>query len=49
MNDENDPIATLVRLAGRRAEVNADRTARVRAAVAEEWRSDRAPPPLDAR
>lgn len=40
MNDnDNDPIATLVRLAGRRAEVNQERTARVRAAVAEEWRA----------
>ncbi|MFL6246100.1 MAG: FecR domain-containing protein [Thermoanaerobaculia bacterium] len=40
MNDnEKDPIATLVRLAGRRAEVNQERTARVRAAVAEEWRA----------
>lgn len=39
MNDENDPIATLVRLAGRRPEVDAERTARVRAAVAEEWRA----------
>jgi ferric-dicitrate binding protein FerR (iron transport regulator) len=38
-NEEKDPIATLVRLAGRRPEVNAERTARVRAAVAEEWRS----------
>ena len=38
-NDENDPIATLVRLAGRRPEVNAERTARVRAAVADEWRA----------
>lgn len=39
MNDEKDPIATLVRLAGRRAEVNQERTARVRAAVADEWRT----------
>ncbi len=40
MNDtEKDPIATLVRLAGRRAEVNEERTARVRAAVADEWRT----------
>lgn len=39
MNDENDPIATLVRLAGRRPEVDAERTARVRAAVADEWRA----------
>lgn len=40
MNDnEKDPIATLVRLAGRRPEVNAERTARVRAAVADEWRA----------
>jgi ferric-dicitrate binding protein FerR (iron transport regulator) len=40
MNDnENDPIATLVRLAGRRPEVDAGRTARVRAAVADEWRA----------
>jgi ferric-dicitrate binding protein FerR (iron transport regulator) len=38
MNDnDNDPIATLVRLAGRRPEVDAERTARVRAAVADEW------------
>ena len=37
--NENDPIATLVRLAGRRAQVNAERTARVRAAVAEEWKA----------
>ena len=36
-NDERDPIAMLVRLAGRRPEVNAERTARVRAAVADEW------------
>jgi ferric-dicitrate binding protein FerR (iron transport regulator) len=36
-DDENDPIATLVRLAGRRSEVDAERTARVRAAVAGEW------------
>jgi ferric-dicitrate binding protein FerR (iron transport regulator) len=40
MNDnERDPIATLVRLAGRRPEVAAGRTARVKAAVAEEWRT----------
>lgn len=40
MNEnENDPIATLVRLAGRRAEVSGERTARVRAAVAEEWKA----------
>lgn len=39
MNDENDPIAALVRLAGRRPEVGAARTARVRAAVADEWRA----------
>ncbi|MDP9192159.1 MAG: FecR family protein [Acidobacteriota bacterium] len=40
MNDnEKDPIATLVRLAGRRPEVDAERTARVRAAVADEWRA----------
>lgn len=40
MNDtENDPIATLVRLAGRRPGVDAERTARVRAAVADEWRA----------
>ena len=38
-NQDNDPIATLVRLAGRRAEVDAERTARVRAAVADEWRA----------
>ncbi|HYC60015.1 MAG TPA: FecR domain-containing protein [Thermoanaerobaculia bacterium] len=38
-HDEKDPIATLVRLAGRRPEVNAERTARVRAAVADEWRA----------
>jgi ferric-dicitrate binding protein FerR (iron transport regulator) len=39
MNDnEKDPIAMLVRLAGRRAEVNPERAARVRAAVADEWR-----------
>jgi len=37
-DDEQDPIATLVRLAGRRPEVDAERTARVRAAVADEWR-----------
>jgi ferric-dicitrate binding protein FerR (iron transport regulator) len=37
--EEDDPVATLVRLAGRRAEVNAERTARVRAAVEDEWRS----------
>jgi ferric-dicitrate binding protein FerR (iron transport regulator) len=40
MNDnENDPIATLVRLAGRRPGVDVERTARVRAAVANEWRA----------
>lgn len=40
MNDnEKDPIAALVRLAGRRAEVNQERTARVRAAVVNEWRA----------
>ncbi len=40
MNDnDNDPIATLVRLAGRRPGVDAERTARVRAAVADEWRT----------
>ena len=40
MNDnEKDPIATLVRLAGRRADVNSERTARVRNAVADEWRA----------
>lgn len=40
MNEnENDPIATLVRLAGRRPEVDGERTARVRAAVADEWRA----------
>jgi ferric-dicitrate binding protein FerR (iron transport regulator) len=40
MNDnEKDPIAMLVRLGGRRAEVNPERTARVRAAVANEWRA----------
>lgn len=40
MNDhDKDPIATLVRLAGRRPEVDAERTARVRAAVADEWRA----------
>lgn len=40
MNEnDNDPIATLVRLAGRRPGVDAERTARVRAAVAEEWRA----------
>ena len=38
-DDENDPIAALVRLAGRRPEMNAERTARVRAAVADEWRA----------
>jgi len=36
-DDEKDGIATLVRLAGRRPEVAAARTARVKAAVAEEW------------
>ena len=36
---ENDPIATLVRLAGRRPGVDAERTARVRAAVVDEWRA----------
>jgi ferric-dicitrate binding protein FerR (iron transport regulator) len=40
MNEkEHDPIATLVRLAGRRPGVDAERTARVRAAVADEWRA----------
>jgi ferric-dicitrate binding protein FerR (iron transport regulator) len=40
MNDEEkDPIATLVRIAGRRPEVNAEMKARVREAVAQEWRS----------
>ncbi|HKS25265.1 MAG TPA: FecR domain-containing protein [Thermoanaerobaculia bacterium] len=40
MNDnENDPIATLVRLAGRRPALDAERTARVRRAVANEWRA----------
>jgi len=40
MNDnENDSIATLIRLAGRRPGVDAERTARVRAAVADEWRA----------
>lgn len=39
IDDENDPIATLVRLAGRRPGVDAERTARVRAAVADEWRA----------
>lgn len=38
-DDERDPIATLVRLAGRRPEVDAERTERVRAAVADEWRT----------
>jgi ferric-dicitrate binding protein FerR (iron transport regulator) len=38
-NDEKDPVATLVRLAGRRPEVDAERTARVRAAVANQWRA----------
>lgn len=38
-DNENDPIATLVRLAGRRPGVDAERTARVRAAVADEWRA----------
>jgi ferric-dicitrate binding protein FerR (iron transport regulator) len=38
-DDEKDPIAALVRLAGPRPEVNAERTARVRAAVADEWRA----------
>ena len=39
MNEEQDPIAALVRLAGRRPGVDAERTARVRAAVADEWRA----------
>jgi ferric-dicitrate binding protein FerR (iron transport regulator) len=40
MNEhEDDPIARLVRLAGRRPGVDAERTARVRAAVADEWRA----------
>lgn len=38
-DDEKDPIATLVRLAGRRPQVDAERTARVRAAVSDEWRA----------
>lgn len=38
-DDEKDPIATLVRLAGRRPHVDAERTARVRAAAAGEWRT----------
>src|SRR6185503_16861675 len=38
-DDEKDPIATLVRLAGRRPEVDVERTARVRSAVADEWRA----------
>lgn len=37
--DEKDPIATLVRLAGRRSEVTAERAARVKSAVAAEWRA----------
>jgi ferric-dicitrate binding protein FerR (iron transport regulator) len=40
MNDnEKDPIATLLRVAGPRPKVNPEVTARVRAAVAEEWRA----------
>lgn len=39
MNDNEDPVATLVRLAGPRPEAGAERAARVRAAVAEEWRA----------
>lgn len=40
MNDEeNDPVATLIRLAGRRPGIDAERTARVRAAVEGEWRA----------
>jgi len=38
-DNERDPIAALVHLAGRRPEVDAGRTARVKAAVAEEWRA----------
>jgi ferric-dicitrate binding protein FerR (iron transport regulator) len=38
-HEDDDAIAALVRLAGRRQEVDAERTARVRAAVAEEWRT----------
>jgi len=39
MNDEeNDPVATLIRMAGRRPGVDGERTARVRAAVKQEWR-----------
>lgn len=37
MENENDPIATLLQLAGRRPAVPADVTARVREAVREEW------------
>jgi ferric-dicitrate binding protein FerR (iron transport regulator) len=37
--DEKDSIATLVRLAGRRPEAVAERAARVKAVVAEEWRA----------
>lgn len=39
MENENDPIATLLQLAGRRPAVPADITARVRQAVREEWES----------
>jgi ferric-dicitrate binding protein FerR (iron transport regulator) len=40
MNDnEKDPIATLLRVAGPRPKVNPEVTARVRAAVAQEWRA----------
>ena len=39
MNEEqNDPIATLIRAAGKRPQVDAERLARVRAAVHDEWR-----------
>jgi len=37
MENENDPIATLLQLAGRRPAVPADVTARVRQAVRQEW------------
>jgi ferric-dicitrate binding protein FerR (iron transport regulator) len=37
MQNENDPIATLLQIAGRRPAVPADVTARVREAVREEW------------
>ena len=39
MNEEHDPVETLIRLAGRRPGVDAERTARVRAAVDAEWRA----------